>query len=394
MSTIPLTLADVAYDIQINQLPNWIRAVEDMTMRSGFLYPRLSQQGGIVREPGAYEDIWKIKVRLPEVRPMVNHQGLSFQPTQSEIQCRTQLRAMETTEAMSLMDQWINSGPNALRKMVNDKGNDLRKAMTKAFMGDVWLSGSSAGRTDRYEGIETGLGSGTAVVADKVAKPDGSYANQATDVATNGGYWSADLGTPNNADAGHRLAGRQRRRQLRLHVPDPRQHGIHVVGHRQQQPPRESVPGRQSGPSLVDATPGRRRGSRSVRVRRLELPGPARESGSQAPAGQRKAVDRRHRPAGLQGRRESGWDDHLSRFLLPGVHLLHDVHQQDRREDGLAERTVVRVARVRSRSRSWPSAASGPCSRTAISVSRASPTSRSCTPTPRPDADRVLAGKG
>jgi hypothetical protein len=199
MATIPLTLADVAYDIQINQLPNWIRAVEDHTMRQGFLYPRLAQQGGIMREPGAYEDIWKIKVRLPEVRPMVNHQGLSFQPTQTEIQCRVGLRAMETTEAMSLMDQWINSGPNALRKLVNDKGTDLRKAMEKAFNQDVWLSGESTGRTDRYHGIETGLAEGTCVVADKIAAPSGSYANQSTVLQTNGGYWSADLGTPNNA---------------------------------------------------------------------------------------------------------------------------------------------------------------------------------------------------
>lgn len=199
MTAIPLTLADVAYDIQINQLPNWIRAVEDMTMRTGFLYPRLSQQGGIAKEPGCAESIWKLKVRLPEVRPMSNHGGLSFQPTQTEIQMRTGLRAMETTESMSLMDQWINSGPNALRKMVNDKGTDLRKAMMKMFMGDVWLSGESTGRTNRYHGIETGLGAGTVVVADKIAKPDGTYANQATDLATNGGYWSADLGTPNNA---------------------------------------------------------------------------------------------------------------------------------------------------------------------------------------------------
>ena len=199
MTAIPLTLADVAYDIQINQLPNWIRAVEDMTMRTGFLYPRLSQQGGIAKEPGCAESIWKLKVRLPEVRPMSNHGGLSFQPTQTEIQMRTGLRAMETTESMSLMDQWINSGPNALRKMVNDKASDLRKAMMKMFMGDVWLSGESTGRTNRYHGIETGLGAGTVVVADKIAKPDGTYAGQATDVGTNGGFWSADLGTPNNA---------------------------------------------------------------------------------------------------------------------------------------------------------------------------------------------------
>ena len=69
MTAIPLTLADVAYDIQINQLPNWIRAVEDMTMRTGFLYPRLSQQGGILREPGAYEDIWKLKVPMSPRAP-------------------------------------------------------------------------------------------------------------------------------------------------------------------------------------------------------------------------------------------------------------------------------------------------------------------------------------
>jgi hypothetical protein len=200
MTAIPLTLADVAYDIQINQLPNWIRAVEDMTMRTGFLYPRLSQQGGIANEPGCAESIWKLKVRLPEVRPMSNHGGLSFQPTQTEIQMRTGLRAMETTESMSLMDQWINSGPNALRKMVNDKGTDLRKAMQKMFMEDVWQSGESTGRTNRYHGIETGLGAGTVVVADKIAKPDGTYAGQATDLATNGGFWSADLGTPNNAN--------------------------------------------------------------------------------------------------------------------------------------------------------------------------------------------------
>ena len=199
MASIPLTLQDVATDIQLVQIPKWIKKVEEMLMRKTFLYRRLVQKGRINKDPGGYEIIWPIKIRLPNVEGFENHQGMSFEPTSKEIQCRIGFANLRAGDSMSMVDGWINQGATAMRRMVNDKAKDLRKAMDRDMQAGVYRDGTAAANTALPDGIETGLGAGTCTSADRICAPSGTYGNQSTVLQTNGGFWSAQRGTPNNA---------------------------------------------------------------------------------------------------------------------------------------------------------------------------------------------------
>jgi hypothetical protein len=199
MAAIPLTLQDVSTDIQLVQIPKWIKAVEDIVMRKTFLFRRIKQGGRVENEPGGYEMIWNMKVRLPEVEGFDNHQGISFSPISKEIQFRSGFRNFRASDAMSWLDGVINQGPTAFRRLVNDKAKDLRAAMERDMEAGVYRDGDLPVNILKPHGIESGLGAGTCTSADKIAAPSDTYANQSTVLATNGGFWSADLGTPNNA---------------------------------------------------------------------------------------------------------------------------------------------------------------------------------------------------
>jgi len=203
MADIPLHMADLASELAITTLPQWLTAVEDRTMRGSYFFNRVLQGGRVSKGEAGAELIWDLKIRLPDVTPLTNHANLEYVPTEKHIQMRIGLRGYKATESMSMIDQEINKGRQAIVKLIKTKGSDLRKAMQQNLQGECYKSGSSAGRLDRYEGLETGLAEGTCTVADRVAAPNGSYANQDTDFRTHGGFWSNDMGTPNNASLGY-----------------------------------------------------------------------------------------------------------------------------------------------------------------------------------------------
>jgi hypothetical protein len=199
MAAVPLTLEDVSRDIMLVQIPKWIKKVEYMIMRKTFLYRRLVAGGRVVKSAGGYELIWPLKIRLPAVEGFSNHQGMSFEPTSKEIECRLGYRNLRAGDSMSMLDEIINQGPQALRKLINDKSKDLRKAMEKEMEAGVYRDGDATANLLKPHGIESGLGEGTCTTADRIAAPDDTYANQSTVLGDNGGFWSANLGTPNNA---------------------------------------------------------------------------------------------------------------------------------------------------------------------------------------------------
>ncbi len=198
MADIPLHITDLAKELQVTTIPKWLKKVEDQTLRGSYFFNRLLQGGRVLKGESGPELIWPLKVRNPEVRPLQNHMNLEYAPTEKHIQMRLPWRGYEATESMSMLDQEINKGPQAIVKLINSKANDLRNAMQQNLQGECYKSGSTANRTDRFHGLETGLAEGTVTSADRIAAPNGSYAQQSTVLQANGGFWSNDMGTPNN----------------------------------------------------------------------------------------------------------------------------------------------------------------------------------------------------
>lgn len=199
MTAVPLTLEDVSRDIMLVQIPKWVKDVTSLLMRRTYLFRALQRKGRVIFEPGGYERIWPLEIRIPDVYPLDNHQGISFEPTSTEIEMRAGYRNFYTSDSMSLIDEWINQGPQALRKMVNQKSKKLRKAMMKEFDSGIYRDGNLTGNERKVLGIPTGLTAGACTSADRIALPNGTYANQSTVLRANGGFWSAEKGTPNNA---------------------------------------------------------------------------------------------------------------------------------------------------------------------------------------------------
>ena len=200
MTAIPLHLGDWATEIQRTTIPKFVKGAEDQTVRGTYFFNWLLQNGKIKKGESGTGFYWLLEIRLPDVRPLTNHNVMDFQPIEKHVEMRIGTRGYEATESMSMIDQEINKGPQALANLFQGKADGLRKAMKQNLQGECYKSGSSAGRTDRFEGLETGLVAGTCTVADKIAAPNGSYAGQVTDLANNGGFWSNTATiTPNNA---------------------------------------------------------------------------------------------------------------------------------------------------------------------------------------------------
>ncbi len=202
MADIPLHITDLAKELAVTTIPKWLKKVEDQTLRGSYFFNKLLDGGRVVKGESGSELVWNMKVRLPEVTPFANHGNIEYAPTEKHEIMRLPWRAYVATESMSMLDQEINKGPQAIVRLFNDKANDLRNAMQQNLQGECYKSGSSSGRTDRYHGLETGLDEGTVTSADRVAAPNGSYAQQSTVLQANGGFWSSDMGTPNNVSIG------------------------------------------------------------------------------------------------------------------------------------------------------------------------------------------------
>jgi hypothetical protein len=104
-----------------------------------------------------------------------------------------------TTDAMSAMQQMMNKGPEAIIKHLDTIMPDLEKSLMDDMASQLFLDGNATGNEKKWSGIETFLAERTTPAAgDTIAEPGDTYAGLNTNLADQGGTWSA-VGTANNA---------------------------------------------------------------------------------------------------------------------------------------------------------------------------------------------------
>ena len=176
--------------------PEYLRGAADMTIRERVVFAMLQKRKRILYGQAGTELRWQAKFSLPEVEAYTG-QTLDFAPSDKHRQLAIDWRGYVVTDMMTEKEKLMNRGPQALIRRYEGIFPDMEQSLTETFASELYIDGNTY--TDRFHGLETFLGSGTTVAADRIAKPSATYAGYATNVGAIAGSWSANLAVPNNA---------------------------------------------------------------------------------------------------------------------------------------------------------------------------------------------------
>lgn len=192
-------MADEWVGIVNSTKPKYMKGASDLTLRSRLLLALFKRKGRIEYNQSSYECRWQAEFSQP---PMLAHGDggvVDFSNHDAFRQRTLDWRGYIMTDSISMKQKEMNKGESALINLFQTKQNRITKSLRANFNAELFKSGSTAGREQCIHGLETFFGSGTTVAADRVAKPDGAYAGFDTDLANQGGTWSANLSTFPNA---------------------------------------------------------------------------------------------------------------------------------------------------------------------------------------------------
>lgn len=179
--------------------PKYTKGASDLTLRSRLLLSLFKRKGKIEYNQHSFECRWQSEFSQP---PMLAHGDggvVDFTNHDAFRQRVLDWRGYILTDAISKKQRAMNKGDSALINLFETKQNRLMKSAMANFNAEMFKSGITTGRENCIHGVETFTGAGTTVAADRVAKPDGSYAGFDTDVADQGGTWSNSLTPSPNA---------------------------------------------------------------------------------------------------------------------------------------------------------------------------------------------------
>ena len=181
--------------------PTYMKGFSDLTVRGHVLLALMKQHGMIEYGASDFARIWQMKVYEPEVRIGSDTTRKTFQNHQAYEQCQVDVRSLESSDLMTKHQyKRIGGERQKLISVYDQKSRDIGSSLMKRFQEWIYRDGDSATYLDSFQGFETVLADdGGTLVTETVAAPNDSYAGHATDIATFGGAWTADLATLPNA---------------------------------------------------------------------------------------------------------------------------------------------------------------------------------------------------
>ncbi len=185
--------------IQANA-PEFVKGYEDLTIRNRYILMLMKQKGRFEYNKGGYELNWQFQFDENNFSPYADGGNLAFDRSDLWRRLTIDYRAYVGTDLMTDLEKEKNKGNTQLINRYNEIGKQLMSGISNRFGGELYKDGNEAGRENCIHGLESFMGSGTTVAADRIAKPDNDYAGKATDVGTFGGAWSNSLSTSPNAN--------------------------------------------------------------------------------------------------------------------------------------------------------------------------------------------------
>jgi hypothetical protein len=193
-------MADSVPSLILNTtITKYLKGASDETLRRRITLAMLRKRGKILYNQSGKDFQWQVKYKHQDLQTYGYGGSLDFQPTDAHLRALLPYRGYAMTEAVHEMEEYMNRGAEALVNRFSQLAESMMQSAEDQFPQELYVDGNASGNGQRYHGFNSFTGTGTTVAADRVAKPDDSYADLATDIEDKGGSWSADLTTKPNA---------------------------------------------------------------------------------------------------------------------------------------------------------------------------------------------------
>jgi hypothetical protein len=180
--------------------PKYMKGASDLTLRRRFFLASLKQKGRITYNNSGDEFKRQLEFSQPQVSIHGDGSMVDFANHDAFRQITLPWGGYFASDSISMKQREMNKGAEALINLFQTKQSRLMKSLQNNFAGELYKDGSSSGRDNAIQGVETFCTTGTTVAADRVAKPDDSYGGLDTDLGQYGGSWSSNLTTFPNAN--------------------------------------------------------------------------------------------------------------------------------------------------------------------------------------------------
>ena len=176
----------------------YLRGAADLTIRERIVFAMMNRRKRISYNHSGTEVKQQVKFALPEVEPYAGG-AIDFEPSDKYRQLTLDWRGYKVKDTMTEKERLMNRGVPALINRYAQIMKDMRQSLEDQFGAEVFNDGGT--NTDRLDGIETFMGTGTTADGDAIAQPSDTYGGLSTTLGGVAGTWSSDLSTYPNANA-------------------------------------------------------------------------------------------------------------------------------------------------------------------------------------------------
>lgn len=175
-----------------------LKEVDDSCMRNRVAFAMMKSKGRITYNGAGKDMDWRVKLRIPDTIGYSDMDQVTYATHDKYVVPTLGWAASLTTDAMSMMQQMMNKGPQAIIKHLDTIMPDLEKSLVDDAASQLFIDGNATGNEKKFSGLNTFLTATTPGAADTIATPNDSYGGFNTNLGDQGGTWSAD-GTANNS---------------------------------------------------------------------------------------------------------------------------------------------------------------------------------------------------
>lgn len=171
-------------------IKNYIRTVEDNTLRNRALTALLKKRGRITYNWSGTEMQWPIKYRTFKPNTYAGGDTLTFARKNRWKTASIGWRGYSITDAMEKSEFLQNRGKEAIIGVFSKMGEGLMNDMEEAFGEELYVNGYAAGNEQRIHGIESFM-SATLAAGAGVGNPSSTnYAGLSCVLGAYGGAWN------------------------------------------------------------------------------------------------------------------------------------------------------------------------------------------------------------
>ena len=179
--------------------PKYLAGAADNTIRKRLILSLLKQKGRIRFNENSYECNWDVEFKEQPVEAYGDGGTLNFSRHDLYRQLKVDWRGYKATDLMTEKERLMNDGALAIVKRYDKIMPKLMRSLNNKFCAELFIDGYASGNENRLHGLESFMGNGTTVPADRIAKPSDTYGGKSTEVGDQGGTWSSDLTLSPNA---------------------------------------------------------------------------------------------------------------------------------------------------------------------------------------------------